>query len=200
VVTAAIHRLVEQHAAARGDTLAIIDTGRPVTYRELNNRANGIARELMTAGLRRGGHATVRMERGADLAIVLLAVLKAGASYTWVDAARGGDWPAGVSIRVGASGHEERYLTVDMSRPLRQPLQTSPNLPVLTRGSDTACVLRRDGAIVLVPHATIAGLHSRSVARTTTWSHGEGALDLWPALITGAMLTVGEEAAAVAAA
>jgi non-ribosomal peptide synthetase component F len=201
VVTPAIHRLVEQHAASRGDTLAIVDGGRAVTYRELNTRANVVARQLMTAGLRRGAHATVRMAMGADLAIVLLAVLKAGASYSWIDPAAGAsEWPLGLSMPAGGDGTQQRYVTIDVSHALRQPLQASPNLPVLTRGTDTACVLHKDGAAVLVPHATIAALQERGAARASAWPGDAGALDLWLALISGAMLTVGEAAAAVAAA
>jgi hypothetical protein len=181
--------------------VAVLDCGRPVTYRELNNRANVIARQLMTAGLRRGGHAAVRMEMGADCAIVLLAVLKAGASYSWNPGREVNDWPPGISIRVNTDrdGGDQRYLTIDVSRPLGQPLQASPNLPVLTRGTDAACMLHNDGGTLLVPHATIAALQDHG-SQAAVWSGSAGAFDMWPALMAGATLTIGEEAAAVAAA
>src|SRR5688572_3058545 len=98
----AIHRFVEQHAAGRGDAVAVVDAERSVTYRELNQRANAVARHLMTGGFRRGAHAVVAMPCSADLAIVLLAVLKAGGSYAWIDKRKpGGDLLTEVSIVVG---------------------------------------------------------------------------------------------------
>jgi hypothetical protein len=212
VVTAAIHRLVEQQAASRADAIAILDSGRTVTYRELNTRANTIARQLVTAGLRRGSHAVVRMDVSADLVILLLAVLKAGASYAYIDAAGAIAWPVGVSMQAGGqSGHEGddaqhhdasetcRYVSVDVSRGLRAPVQASPNLPVLTRGSDTACVLRRDDADVLIPHAAIAALAEGDHGRAHAWSGDPGAFEPWVALIAGATLTIGEDAAVAAA-
>ena len=85
MLTSAVHRLVEHHAAIQGDEIALTNDRGAVTYRELNQRANAVARYLMDAGLRRGTHMVVRMDRSPELAIVLLSVLKAGAAYTWFD-------------------------------------------------------------------------------------------------------------------
>lgn len=92
-------------------------------------------------------------------------------------------------------------MAVDISRGLRGPLQSSPNLPVLTRGSDTACILQHADGAVMVPHATIAALREQGATAAAAWQGNAGSFDLWVALMNGAMLTVGEEeAAAVAAA
>ena len=73
---------------------------------------------------------------------------------------------------------------------LGEELRLSPNLPILTRGSDVACVLRdQDGTpALLVPHATITALPQRQVPTSVRWSGESGALDLWVALMTGATI------------
>jgi len=91
-----------------------------------------------------------------------------------------------------------RYLTIDLSRALRQPLQASPNLPVLTRGSDTACVLKKDGADIIVPHATIAALRDRTMSLSTAWPGDAGVFDVWLPLMSGTMLTIAEDEVAAA--
>ena len=73
----AIHRVIEQHAVTRGELMAIVDRDRSCSYRDLNYRANALARRLHAHGFRRGGHACVRLPRGINLATTLLAILKA---------------------------------------------------------------------------------------------------------------------------
>ena len=186
----AVHRLVEYQAATRGDTHAYAAEGQEMTYRELNHRANALARALITSGFRRAAVAAVRIDLSADLLVVLLAVLKTGGAYMWVD---GGDpsWPAAVSMRDHCAAGIERWVGLDVARVLNADAQPSPNLPILTRGSDIACVMRRaDGAPdVLVPHATIAALLPPTLNVNGRWSAGEGALDAWVALMAGATVT-----------
>src|SRR5262245_58603248 len=102
-----------------------------MTYRELNYRANALARALIASGFRRGSLAAVRMERSADLLITLLAVLKAGGAYMWTR--EGDDWPEGVSIVDRSANGEERLHAIDVSRVLAEECQPSANLPILTR-------------------------------------------------------------------
>ena len=56
----AVHRIIEANAAKSGDLPAIADTHITLSYRELNLRANAVARHLMANGFRRGSLATVR--------------------------------------------------------------------------------------------------------------------------------------------
>src|SRR6266550_511766 len=46
----AIHRIIEQRAAIHGDLTAIADAGVSLSYRELNQRANAVARHLIANG------------------------------------------------------------------------------------------------------------------------------------------------------
>ena len=204
MTTTAIHRIIEQQAATRGDLVAVLDREQSRSYRELNHNANAVARHLMAAGFRRGARALVCLPRGADLATVLLAVLKAGGAYTWIDPERSGeDTPRGVSFLVDERGGQSRYLHLDLSQALAQRVACSPNLPILTRGTDIACVLP-DGegaaAPVMIPHATIAALRSRAVTHPTPWTGDAAAFDLWMALMAGTTAVVEIESADVAAA
>jgi non-ribosomal peptide synthetase component F len=201
VTTPATHRLVEQHAAIRASLPALLDGDRAVTYRELNYAANALARRLMTSGFRRGGHAIVSMPLGIDLAIVLLAILKAGGSYAWSHPAASSDVPAGVSFTVGASGQEIQYLHLDVASALDGPITSSPNLPIITRGTDAACVLPESGgsSVVVVPHSTITALRSRAVPQPSPWTGDPGAFDLWMALMAGTTAIVENQRAAAAA-
>ncbi len=202
-MTTAIHRIIEQQAATRGDLVAVLDHEHSRSYRDLNHNANAVARHLMAAGFRRGATALVRLPRGVDLATVLLAVLKAGGAYTWIDPDRtADDTPRGVSFLVDGRGSEARYLHLDLSQVLAQRVACSPNLPILTRGTDIACVLPEgDGAApVMIPHATITALRSRAVTHPTPWTGDAAGLDLWMALMAGTTAVVESEAADSAAA
>ncbi|WP_343308419.1 amino acid adenylation domain-containing protein, partial [Streptomyces sp. SID5770] len=75
----------EEQAARHPDRTALVDGERSVTYAELNDTANRWARLLRERGLRRGDMAGVLLERGADFAAAVIAVVKAGAGYTLLD-------------------------------------------------------------------------------------------------------------------
>jgi len=87
---------------------------------------------------------------------------------------------------------------------VRDAIQASsrpaPNLPILTRGHDIACVMPPRSGLpgVLVPHATIAALQSHPLPTRAAWSSEPGALDLWIPLMAGAavVLTAAAEARA----
>jgi non-ribosomal peptide synthetase component F len=193
VSTDVIHRIIEQHAALDGSRPAIVDAAGSVTYRRLNARANTMARVLMCAGLRRGGHALVTGDPGIELAVALLAALKSGASYTWTSGNAGQRHPV-LSIRSAAASAPEEYLVID-GAPASETEQSSPNLPILSRGCDVACVLDPFSASpVQVPHAAIVA--RRAVPPTVPWTDDRTAVDLWVTLMNGATLTLPGHAAA----
>ena len=188
--TTAIHRIIEQHAAVRGDAPALLDDGRSLTYRDLNQRANAVARCLLAHGFRRGSTALINMPRSFDLAVMCLGVLKAGGAYAWLDCDP--SWPHGISIpqRDGA-GDELKVLAIDVTGAIATPPQSSANLPILTRGTDIACVIGGlDPRSVLVPHSTVTALLAKPVPPQTPWSDDSGALDLWVGLMAGATVTM----------
>ncbi|SNS19585.1 amino acid adenylation domain-containing protein, partial [Rhodococcoides kyotonense] len=64
---------------------AVVDGTTTYTYAELDARANRLARHLVSVGVGPETLVAVAMPRTADLAVVLLAVLKAGGGYLPVD-------------------------------------------------------------------------------------------------------------------
>jgi hypothetical protein len=203
-VTDAVHRLVERRAAATPDAVAIVDGDRVTTYRELNHMANTLARRLRESGMTRGSLAIICLPRSAELAVVLLAVLKAGACYAWVEpgSPEGEKLPARFCICRECSGDEQQYLALDIDSALCDAAsRPGPNLPVLTRGADVACVLPDISGHphVLVPHSTIAAL-PRPRSLRQEWEGCAGALDLWMVLMSGATLSLGLPSRATAAA
>ncbi|HEY1479227.1 MAG TPA: amino acid adenylation domain-containing protein, partial [Gaiellales bacterium] len=78
-------RLWEARAAAAGASIAVIADDATVTFGELDTRANMLARHLQALGVEPGDRVAVRMTRGADAVLAILAVLKAGAAYVPID-------------------------------------------------------------------------------------------------------------------
>jgi amino acid adenylation domain-containing protein len=73
--------LFEQRAAADPDMIAAVHGDQQWTYRELNARANRLARALLARGLCREGVVAVATERNLDWMAAVLAVFKAGGVY-----------------------------------------------------------------------------------------------------------------------
>jgi len=193
----AVHRIIEANAAQHGDVAAITSAAITLSYRELNQRANAVARHLLAHGFRRGGIATVCLPYDVETAVVLLGVLKAGGSYVLMNPATAAtEWPRGVSFAEKVEGDEIRYRMVDISPALERAPQSSANLPIVSRGTDLACVIA-DGngePLVLVPHATIMSLNHGAAPRFAEWAGEAGALDLWAALMSGATVTLSDAA------
>lgn len=193
----AVHRIIEANAAKQGDVPAIADTGITLSYRELNQRANAMARHLVEQGFRRGSVATVCLPRHVETAIVLLGILKAGGTYVLLNPVTAGpEWPRGVSFVEKIDGNKIRCLIVDVVPALTRAPQSSANLPIVARSTDLACVIAdANGApLLLVPHSTIMSLKREGAPSSAEWSDEAGALDLWAALISGATVTLNDAA------
>jgi len=82
-----LHQLFEAQAARLPDRTALAAADERLTYRELNDRADRLARRLRALGVGPEVLAGVLMDRTADLVVALLAVLKAGGAYVPLDPA-----------------------------------------------------------------------------------------------------------------
>ncbi|MDQ2869305.1 MAG: condensation domain-containing protein, partial [Acidobacteriota bacterium] len=80
-----LHEVFEAQVERTPDGVALIESGRPVRYRDLNSEANRLARLLRRRGVDRGSVVAVSMERSARASMALLGVLKAGAAYVPLD-------------------------------------------------------------------------------------------------------------------
>src|SRR5947208_3775121 len=75
------HEVFETQVRARPDAIAAVRGDRELTYRELNARANQLARALLARGLTREGVVAVVTERNLDWMAAVLATFKAGGAY-----------------------------------------------------------------------------------------------------------------------
>ncbi|OPG94385.1 hypothetical protein B2I21_30820 [Chryseobacterium mucoviscidosis] len=83
-----LHGLFEQQAKLVPDKIALLTaSGAALTYRELNEKANTLAWQLLDQGVRRDEPVGILSRRNEALIIMLLAVLKAGAAYVPLDPA-----------------------------------------------------------------------------------------------------------------
>ncbi|MFD7890047.1 AMP-binding protein, partial [Streptomyces albidoflavus] len=68
-------------AAATPDAVALVCGGRTLTYRELDRRAEALARALAERGVGAESRVGLLLARSAEVVVAMLAVLKAGAVY-----------------------------------------------------------------------------------------------------------------------
>ena len=74
-----VEHFLESSARRFPDKTALVCGNRRLTYRELDQRANRLAHNLLAEGLKRGERVVVYLENSAEAVISLFAILKAGA-------------------------------------------------------------------------------------------------------------------------
>ena len=75
----------KQQAARTPDAIAVVAKDRQLTYRELDERSNRLARYLQNLGVKPDTLVGVAMGRSETLVVSLLAILKAGGAYVPLD-------------------------------------------------------------------------------------------------------------------
>ncbi|MHC3455301.1 non-ribosomal peptide synthetase [Streptomyces prasinus] len=181
-----------------------------LTYRQLDTRSSQLAHHLNRTGCHRGEVTGVLLERGTDLALTLLAVLKTGAAYAVLDPDHPDDrltttlTDAGITTVITHSHHHRRLphhvtaITLD-TLDLHHHPTTAP--PDRTTPQDAACLMFTSGSTgrpkaVLTPHHAITGtLHHQTYTplgptHTTLQCSPTGwdafSLEFWGALLHGA--------------
>ncbi len=96
-----IHGLFERRAALSPDLVAFKSRQQEISYAELNERANRLARALIERGIGKGKTVGVYMNKSADLVLAFVAILKTGAAYVPLDP---GYPPARVAFMAGDAG------------------------------------------------------------------------------------------------
>ncbi|TCN18914.1 non-ribosomal peptide synthetase, partial [Mesobacillus foraminis] len=77
--------LFEEQARNFPDEIAIVFRDRTMTYREVNEKANQIARSLEKLGVSQGKTVALLIERSAEMILGILGILKAGGVYVPID-------------------------------------------------------------------------------------------------------------------
>ncbi|KAG0195346.1 hypothetical protein BGX28_001619, partial [Mortierella sp. GBA30] len=214
-----IHRLFESQAMLRPDAVAIEHGDRVLTYRELNARANALARQLLDLGVKPGDFVLTLLNRSIDLVAAEIAILKVGAAYVPLDTKAPVDRQAYVATDSRASLLVTDGVT-DVPANIQVPLlrlgvgqvnngdgQDTPeiSLPSSPSSHDTAYVMYTSGSTglpkgVMVPHRGIIRLVTNNgfadigpddrVAFATNPSFDPSTFDIWAALVRGARMVI----------
>ncbi|MBE1556816.1 non-ribosomal peptide synthetase [Sporosarcina limicola] len=80
-----LHHLFEDQVVLNPEGIAIVFNGNTMTYRELNQRANAIARHLKQQGIGPDVPVGIHLQKSFDMVIAVLGVLKAGGVYVPLD-------------------------------------------------------------------------------------------------------------------
>ncbi|MGG0792541.1 amino acid adenylation domain-containing protein [Brevibacillus laterosporus] len=82
-----IYQLFEKQAEKTPDHIAVVFDDQRLTYRELNERANQLARTLRTQGVQSESVVGLMVERSLEMIVGILGILKAGGAYLPIDPA-----------------------------------------------------------------------------------------------------------------
>jgi amino acid adenylation domain-containing protein len=80
-----VHQLFEAQVEKTPDAIAVVFEDQQLTYRELNQKANQLAHQLQTVGVKPEVLVGICVERSLDMVIGLLGILKAGGGYLPLD-------------------------------------------------------------------------------------------------------------------
>ncbi|HEY0881209.1 MAG TPA: amino acid adenylation domain-containing protein, partial [Archangium sp.] len=145
-------------AAERPDATALLFGDTTVTYRQLDERSNQLARHLRSLGVTTDCRVAVSLERSPELIVALVAILKAGAAYVPLDTS----YP-----------RERLVLMLEDSRP--DALVTTGALRSLLPADGLTCVLLEEApldGLASTPLAPAAHPHSLAYIDFTSGSTG----------------------------
>ena len=114
-----LHRRFEAQAAARPGETALACAGERLSYRELDLRANRLARHLRAAGVRPGVPVGLCLPRSLDMVVAILGVAKAGGAYLPLD-------PAYPAERLAFTLEDSRVPVLVTTRELLAALTPAP--------------------------------------------------------------------------
>ncbi|MFC4546944.1 non-ribosomal peptide synthetase [Paenactinomyces guangxiensis] len=80
-----IHELFEEQVEKTPENIAVVFGEKQLTYRQLNTRANQLARVLREKGIKREQIAGILVDRSLDMFVGILGILKAGGAYLPID-------------------------------------------------------------------------------------------------------------------
>lgn len=213
------HELFEAQARLTPDAVALVADAQSLTYRQLNRRANCLARYLRKCGIGVGEIVPLMMRRSAELIIAELAILKCGAAYVPLEE----DWPQerrtfivrDCRARLVLSAREVRATPIDgtPTHEIEEMLEEGSssagedddNRAVAIDPGALAYVMYTSGSTaapkgVAVPHRAIVRLVVNNgyaafgsddrVAFAASVAFGASALEVWAPLLNGGCVVV----------
>jgi len=217
--------LFEEQVARTPEAIAVSMDGRALTYRELNARANQLARYLRRSGVESSARVGIFLDRSLDTVIALMAVLKSGGSYVPLDP----EYPrdrlrfmaedAAVEIVLTLESLSDRFDSQScrmlyLDREEKKIAQEAEhNLPQTATTQDVAYILYTSGSTgqpkgVEIPHRALVnflcamrqkpGCSAQDVmVSVTTLSFDIAGLELYVPLLVGARVEIAGRAVAM---
>ncbi|MFT3709007.1 MAG: amino acid adenylation domain-containing protein [Archangium sp.] len=206
-----VHQLIEAQAEKTPDAIALISGEQKITYKELNARANGVAKRLIAEGVKAGDLVGLCLERSAEMVSGFLGILKAGAAYVPLDPAFPKDR---LSFMVSDSKMSVLITTKELNEELQLPAPRTisdsfdphPDPLPRGRGGPLAYVIYTSGSTgkpkgVQVPHRAVVnflttmqkspGISSKDkLLAVTTLSFDIAVLELQLPLTVGATIVL----------
>lgn len=177
-----VHRLFERQVEIAPDLSAMRFERKEISYRELNNRANGWAHRLLEIGVKPGSRVAIFMKRSVEMIAAVLATLKAGAAYVPVDP----NYPQErVEFMIADSGAAAIFTqaalvnrlessginVLTMDNAAQEPCDRIDNPQLTISGMHPAYVIYTSGSTgrpkgVVMPHGPLASLTEWQIARS----------------------------------
>jgi amino acid adenylation domain-containing protein len=211
-----VHQLFEQQVTRDPDAVAVVFKERRLSYGELNQRANQVARHLQTLGVGVEILVGVCIPRSPEMLIALLAVWKAGGAYVPLDTAfpperlRFMARDSGVKIVLTEEKHRSLFpfamvICLDSDRlPISQ--ENSSNLAAVTVPSNLAYVMYTSGSTgqpkgTMIQHNSLVNYlcwavkayaveHGSSVPIHSSVAFDSTVASLYPPLLAGGQIEV----------
>jgi amino acid adenylation domain-containing protein len=213
-----IHELFEDQVERTPEAVAVVFDDQRLTYRELNERANQLARRLQRLGVGPDTLVGICVGRSLDMVIGLLGILKAGGAYVPLDP----EYPkerlafmlenAGVPVLLTQApveallpAHRSRIVRLDADWPAIAAESPDPVLSTVT-AQHLVYVIYTSGSTgnpkgVQIPHRALVnflnamrqkpGLTARDILLAiTTLSFDIAGLELWLPLTVGAQVVI----------
>ena len=144
-----VPQLFEAQVKRTPDALAVVFEDRRMTYRELSDKANAIALELLDRGIGKGSYVPFLMERSIEVVVCMLAIMKIGAAFVPLDI----HWPTerlkqlldDLNSKVILANHRRRttkgpsgdFFSMSMSK---QQASRKRQISMCPRGFRTTCL------------------------------------------------------------
>jgi amino acid adenylation domain-containing protein len=210
-----VQQLFEEQSARTPEAIAAVFGEEQLSYRELNSRANQVAHYLRGRGVRRDAPIGICMERGSEMIIGFLGILKAGAAYVPLD-------PQNPLDRIAFMIEDAKLEFLLTQEPLRERLplereqlmcldtqwaeiaqQSTENPNISVSADNLAYIMYTSGSTgipkgICITHRAIARLVCHSnyvqltdadiVAQASNASFDAATFEIWGALLHGARL------------